>query len=555
MNTKHSAINRLIETQKLTEEQVNLLLKEKEKSSLPLGYLLIRFGLMSFSDWYNLLLNEFKVSVIDLDTVKIEKEVILSLPEFTCRKYQTLPVFKDSKKIVCAMVDPLDKEVIIQISKIAGMNIEARLVKEPDLKKNIDKYFSQIAFPDTQGGINERFLTPVEMNVTTETTAEGAFIAMVTQSLELKATDIHLEIEEEKLRLRYRINGILYEFPPPYRELYFPIISHIKVLANLDIAEKRVPQDGSIKVRAKDKFVDLRISTYPTSFGEIIALRVLDKTNILAGLDLLGFGPETLHRWRMLLDEPYGMILVTGPTGSGKTTTLYSSLMELDNIHKKIITLEDPVEFHIENIDQVQITPKTGLTFEIALRSILRQDPNVIMIGEIRDPQTVAVAIRAAQTGQMVLSTLHTNTAPGAVTRLLDMGVEPYMIASSIIGVLSQRLVRTICPDCKEAYSPTEEEIKELGSEIPIGVKFYHGAGCHKCKGTGYAGRIGLFELMVMNEVLRTTIMHNPTLSELRTEAMKFGMKMLRMDGIQKVLSGITTSSDVIYATKKGEDE
>ncbi len=553
MDIKNPVINKLKELQKLTDEQINLVLKEKEKSELPLGYLLIRFGLINFVEWYNILLNEFKVSIIDIDTINIDKEVIISLPEFTCRKYQTLPVFKDAKKIICAMVDPLDKEVIAQISKIAGMTIEARLVKESDLKKNIDKYFSQVAFPDTQR-VNEKFLTPIEMNVATETTAESAFIAIVSQATELKATDIHLEIEEEKLRLRYRINGTLYEFPPPYIELYYSIISYIKVLANLDITEKRIPQDGYIKIRIKDRFVDLRVSTYPTSFGEIVALRVLDKKNIVAGLEFLGLSPETLHRWRMLLDEPYGMILVTGPTGSGKTTTLYSSLMEIDNIHKKIITLEDPIEFHIENIDQVQINPKTGLTFEVALRSILRQDPNVIMVGEIRDPITVAIAIRAAQTGQLVLSTLHTNTAPGAVIRLLDMEVESYMIASSIIGVLSQRLVRTICPDCKEEYYPTEEEIKELGPDIPSGVKFYRGVGCHKCKGTGYTGRTVLSELMVLNEVLKSKIMHNPTLSELKNEAIKFGMKTLRMDGIQKVLSGITTSSDVMYSTRK-EDE
>ena len=350
------------------------------------------------------------------------------------------------------------------------------------------------------------------------------------------------------VRVSSQIKKLTYSY---LRVLYSSIISYIKVLANLDIAERRVPQDGYAKVRIKDRFVDLRVSTYPMSFGEIVALRVLDKKNILAGLELLGFSPETLHRWRMLLDEPYGMLLVTGPTGSGKTTTLYSSLMEINNVHKKIITLEDPIEFHIENIDQVQINPKTGLTFDVALRSILRQDPNVIMVGEIRDTQTVATAIRAAQTGQMVLATLHTNTAPGAITRLLDMNVEPYMIASSVIGVLSQRLVRTICSDCKEGYSPADEEIKELGLEGQTGIKFYRGAGCHKCKGTGYTGRIVLSELMVLNEVLRSLIMHNSSLSELKTEAMKFGMKTLRMDGIQKVLSGITTSSDVMYTTRK----
>ncbi|MCM8829227.1 MAG: GspE/PulE family protein, partial [Candidatus Omnitrophica bacterium] len=404
---------------------------------------------------------------------------------------------------------------------------------------------------------DEKFYEPVKLReLDKEATAESTVISMIEQAVELKATDIHLEIEEDGARLRYRINGILYEFPAPPLELYPPIVSHIKVLSNLDISEKRVPQDGYFKARISGRSVDLRVSTFPTIFGEMVALRVLDKANIITGLEQLGFLPEILHRWRMLLDEPYGMLLVTGPTGSGKTTTLYSSLNEIDNLHKKVITVEDPVEYHLKNIDQIQINPKAGLTFSVALRSILRQDPNVVMIGEIRDLDSASIAFRAAQTGQLVLATLHTNTAPGAVIRLLDMGVESYLLASSLIGVLSQRLVRTICPNCKEVYKPLEEEVRELSAEL-VGkdIRFYRGKGCHLCKGTGYGGRTGLHELMIMNEELRRMTMRDPSTSSLTDVARKFGMKSLREDGIQKVLYGTTTISEVLYATKKDTDE
>jgi len=285
-------------------------------------------------------------------------------------------------------------------------------------------------------------------------------------------------------------------------------------------------------------------------------MRVLDKANILSGLEQLGFLPETLHRWRMLLDEPYGMLLVTGPTGSGKTTTLYSSLNELDNVRRKIMTVEDPVEYHLRNVDQTQIAPKTGLTFAVALRSILRQDPNVVMVGEIRDLETASIAFRAAQTGQLVLSTLHTNTAPGAVIRLIDMGVEPYLIASSLIGVLNQRLIRKICPACREPYTPLEEEIRELSPDlVGKGHSFFRGKGCHQCKGTGFSTRTAIHELMVVNEEIRRLCIRGATTPDIRDAARRAGMRTLREDGIEKVLAGVTTIGELLYATRKEEAE
>ncbi len=556
---REELIKLLMEKEGLRKDQIDIVTAEKEKTGAPFGYLLIKFGLTSADRWYNFVLKELKVVPINPSAIEIEKNVLSSLPEFTCRKYRTIPVYKGGKKIICGMVDPSDEEVITELGKIASMEIEPRLSKDSDIKTGLDRYLAQgslkILSPVEKMEAAGRIFKPSDLKEISDSSAVAAVEDIISKAAEVKATDAHIEIEEEGIKLRYRINGILYEFPPPPLELYPAIVSHIKVLSMLDIAEKRIPQDGYFKLKLSGRDVDLRVSTFPTIFGEMVAMRILDKRNIVSGLEQLGFLPQTLHRWRMILDEPYGILLVTGPTGSGKTTTLYSSLNELDNIHKKIITVEDPVEYHLKNVDQTQINPKTGMTFAVALRSILRQDPDVIMVGEIRDLETAEISFRSAQTGQLVFSTLHTNTAPGAVIRLIDMGVEPYLIASSLIGVLNQRLVRSICTNCKERYIPLKEEIKQLG--IPEGETeqtFFRGKGCHMRNGTGFGGRIGIFELMIINEDLRRGIMINPEVGRIKELAKKAGMKMLREDGITKVLEGKTTISEVLYSTKKEED-
>ncbi|MCM8804383.1 MAG: GspE/PulE family protein [Candidatus Omnitrophica bacterium] len=554
---REEIIKLLKEKENIRDDQIEIVLKEKEKTGSPFGYLLIKFGLISAERWYNFALKELKCIPIKLNEINLSKDILKLLPEFTCRKYRVLPIFKSSNKIVCGMVDPEDEDVINELKKISGMEIETRLVKEFEVKEIIETLISQggidIISPIEKKEITEKIFKPIKVKEVSETSAVSVVEGLISKAIEFKATDIHIEIEEEGLRLRYRINGLLYEFPPPPIELYGSIVSHIKVLSNLDIAEKRVPQDGYFKMKLYERDVDLRVSTFPTIFGENVALRVLDKRNIISGLEQLGFFPEVLHRWRILLDEPYGMILVTGPTGSGKTTTLYSSLNELDSIHKKIITIEDPVEYHLKNVNQTQVNPKAGLTFSVALRSILRQDPDIIMVGEIRDIETAEIAFRAAQTGHLVLSTLHTNTAPGAIIRLLDMGVEPYLISSSLIGVLNQRLVRSICNSCKEEYKPYIEEVKILDPKLceTTDIKFYRGKGCHICNGTGYGGRTGIFELMVINEELRRVIIKNPDFSEIKEVARRSGMELLREDGIKKVIAGITTISEVLYTTRK----
>lgn len=556
---REELIDRLIKKENLRKEQIDIVISEKEKTGAPFGYLLIKFGLVSAERWYNFALKELKTAPVNISSIEIEKNVFTSLPEFTCRKYRTIPVYRGGNKIICGMVDPTDEDVIKDLEKIASREIEPRLSKDVDIKTALERYLAQgslnVISPVEKTVQEGKIFKPSGLKEVSDSSAVAAVEDIIAKAVEVKATDVHIEIEEEGLKLRYRINGLLYEFPSPPLELYPAIVSHIKVLSMLDIAEKRIPQDGYFKLKLTGRDVDLRVSTFPTIFGEMVALRVLDKKNIVSGLEQLGFLPQTLHRWRMLLEEPYGLLLVTGPTGSGKTTTLYSSLTELDSIHKKILTVEDPVEYHLKNVDQTQINPKTGLTFAVALRSMLRQDPDVVMVGEIRDLETAEISFRAAQTGQLVFSTLHTNTAPGAVIRLIDMGVEPYLIASSLIGVLNQRLVRSICFNCRERYTPLKEEIRQI--DMPSGEpeqNFYRGKGCHMCNGTGFGGRIGIFELMVMNEGLRRAIMVNPEVGAVKELARKGGMKTLREDGITKILDGKTTISEVIYSTKKEEE-
>ena len=384
-------------------------------------------------------------------------------------------------------------------------------------------------------------------------TAAVQLANIVNQSINSKATDIHLEIEENGPKLRYRINGILYEFPAPSAELYSRIISRLKVLSDLDVSEKRVPQSGYASYRSGDRQIDMRISIFPSIFGESSAIRVLDRNNIVLGFDRLGFSPEILPQYLHLLELTSGMILVTGPTGGGKTTTLYASLNKVRTARKKVITLEDPVEYHIAGVTQGQINPKAGFTFAAGLRSILRQDPNVIMVGEIRDTETAATAMQISLTGQMVFATLHTNTAPGAITRLLDMGIEPYLVGSSLLGVINQTLVGHICQKCKEEYQPDPDILAEAVGDLEKfrNIKFFRGKGCPNCNQSGCQGRIGMYELMVVNSQIRAVILRKPSTEEVTTAALDSGMITIRQDGLKKVADGIVTIEDMVQVTRR----
>lgn len=384
-------------------------------------------------------------------------------------------------------------------------------------------------------------------------TAVAQLSSIVNQAVSSKATDIHLEIEENGPKLRYRINGVLYEFPSPAADIYSRIISRLKVLSDLDVSEKRIPQSGYAAYRAADRPIDMRISIFPSIFGESAAIRVLDRNNIVLGFDRLGFSPDILPQYLHLLDLPYGMILVTGPTGGGKTTTLYASLNKVRTGRKKIITLEDPVEYHIAGVTQGQVNPKAGFTFAAGLRSILRQDPNVVMVGEIRDTETAATAMQISLTGQMVFATLHTNTAPGAVTRLLDMGIEPYLAGSSLLGVINQTLVGHVCQKCREEYQPDPDVLAEVSGDLEkFGkVKFFRGKGCPYCSQSGYQGRIGLFELMVVNTHIRKLILGKPSVEQVTVAALDSGMITIRQDGLKKVADGIVRVEDMVQVTRR----
>jgi type IV pilus assembly protein PilB len=366
-----------------------------------------------------------------------------------------------------------------------------------------------------------------------------------------RASDIHFEPFEEEYKLRYRCDGVMYELVPPPRHLAPAISSRIKVMANLDIAERRLPQDGRIELNVGGNPVDLRVSVLPTMFGESVVIRVLDRTVVQLDLDRLGMDPDTLSKFRELIRKPNGIVLVTGPTGAGKSTTLYSALNELNDVTEKIITTEDPIEYDLDGIVQVPINPDIGVTFANVLRAILRHDPDKIMVGEIRDVETAQIAVQAALTGHLVLSTLHTNDAPSTVTRLRDMGVEPYLITATLEGVLAQRLVRRICPDCRTEYEPSKELLMELNltPEQVQGKKFYYGRGCERCNNTGFKGRTGIFELLVMNDTIRDLVAINASTDAIRQAARKAGMKTLREAGLQALFSGITTIEEVVRET------
>jgi len=376
---------------------------------------------------------------------------------------------------------------------------------------------------------------------------------LLVQAIRENASDIHIEPWDGKLRVRYRIDGILHDIPAPGFDLFEALISRVKILGGMDIAERRIPQDGRVDTIVDGKEVGLRLSTYPTYFGEKVVMRILNKGKAITRLTELGFGGESLVRFNRLISEPHGVILVTGPTGSGKTTSLYAVLNKLKSVEKNVITVEDPVEYQMDLICQSQVNPKAGMTFATGLRAILRQDPDVIMVGEIRDRETAEIAIHSALTGHLVLSTLHTNDSAGAVARLVDMGVEPFLVSSSLLGIVAQRLVRLVCQQCKETYVPDDELLRRLGIEEKSGeIVFHRGLGCNSCKGTGYRGRIGVYEVLIVDATMRNIIAHGASSSEILEAAVSGGMVVLRKDGLEKAVKGLTSVEEVLRVTGNG---
>jgi len=552
----------LVEQKTITEDQLVTAIKDSEKSSEPLRKVLVKLGMVSEEDICNFFEEQLGIPRIDLRNYLIDPKILAMIPETLARKYLLIPLFRTGDTLTIATADPLNVVALDEVRIKTKSNIEPAVATETEIRNAISQYYGTggsiedvIKSIDVKAMTMEEEKEEIEPDKLRNMAEEAPIIKLVNlvimQAIRDKASDIHVEPEEESLKVRFRIDGILHDVSLIPKHLQAAVLSRIKIMSDLNIATKRIPQDGRFRIKSEGGQIDMRVSSLPTIYGENIVMRLLDTSSILIGLEQLGFDEKNLEHFKELIVKPHGIILVTGPTGSGKTTSLYSALNTINTPDKNIITVEDPVEYQLKGVRQSQINPKAGLTFANGLRSILRQDPDVIMVGEIRDLETAEIAIQAALTGHLVFSTLHTNDAPSSLTRLTDMGVEPFLISSSVIGIIAQRLVRTICSSCKESYVPSNEVLKDLTVALPdTNLKFYRGRGCKACKTTGYKGRMGIFEMLVLNDKIRDMILAKTSSTQIKHAAQEAGMRTLREDGVAKVLAGITTIDEVVRVTQ-----
>jgi general secretion pathway protein E/type IV pilus assembly protein PilB len=507
------------------------------------------------------LADEFNMETVDLAEVRVSSEALEVVPYELANRYKVIPLEADDSEVELAVCDPLDMDAIDSISHVIQRSVISRVAPLEDIEKAIHQYyegahseqvdeiFSGMEDPDA---MPDKIDLPSGDDASEEEAPIIKYVHMViSEALKRRASDIHMEPLEKRFRVRYRIDGVLHEVENPPKRLQPSIVSRIKLMSNVSIAEKRVPQDGRINIKVGAKVIDLRVSTLPTAFGESIVMRILDKESLRLGLPELGFFSDDQAAFEKIIALPDGVFLVTGPTGSGKSTTLYSALNYINHPDRKIITVEDPVEYEMSGVNQVQVRREVGMTFSAALRSMLRQAPNIIMVGEIRDKETAEIAINAALTGHMVFSTLHTNDAPSAVSRLIDIGIKPFLVAAAVRAVLAQRLVRRNCPSCRTSCEHDEKLLNSLGirSDQLTDASFMKGEGCLKCNGTGFRGRVGIFEMFSVNEELQSMIYEEASLVALRDKAREMGMRNMREDGIRKVIAGVTTPQEVLHAT------
>ncbi len=549
----------------VTPEKLEIALKEQsalDKSNpRRLGEILITLGFISEDDILHALSTQF-----DLKYLKFS-EFPKTVPNGTyptvkfMKEYKFVPIGMKDELMKLAVSDPLDEYMLEALRNFTEKSPEICLSSEKDIMEAIEQYFgSNVHMTSIMEGMREEDdSVDIDQHEDVHHLRDMAFEApivklvnmLITRAVESRASDIHIEPFETNVKVRYRIDGALTKIETLPKRIQSAVISRVKIMSRLNIAERRLPQDGRIKLRVSGRDIDLRVSTIPTIYGESIVMRILDRSSALIVLDHLGFPESIQQQYEELISTPYGMILVTGPTGSGKTTTLYASLNMINSTDKKIITVEDPIEYQIDGINQIQIKPKIGLSFANGLRHIVRQDPDIIMVGEIRDVETAEISIHSALTGHLVFSTLHTNDAPGAVTRLLDMGIEGFLVSSSLVGVLAQRLVRMICPVCKESFKPQQELIDKL-EFLDAGTETYKGMGCDECRHTGYHGRTGIFELMMVDTKLRQMILEKASSDLIRKQAVASGMKTLRQSGWEKVKQGMTTIEEVLRVSQEG---
>ena len=554
----------LLRAGSITEEQLHEALSEQKKSGLPLGKILVQKRYLSEEKLLESLSKQLGIPIVDLQDVNPSQEALSKVKENVARRHQVLPIAIKNGRLQLAMANPLNLFAIDQVTIQAGMEVDPLIASEKDVEKAIQEYYgvaASIQAAVKSLGMMDMRRERVRATVTTPTApapdAAEAPVArlvemVIRQAIDDNASDIHIEPSEEDLRIRYRIDGVLFEATKPPKAVEAALISRIKVMANLDIAETRAPQDGGFSMKIDNRDIEFRVSTCPTIWGENVVLRILDRSKLLLQLTDLGLMDESLLKFQRMLKNPYGVILVTGPTGSGKTTTLYAALSQLNTPDKNIKTIEDPVEYRLSGIRQTQVNPRANITFATGLRSLMRQDPDIMMVGEIRDEETAEIAIQAALTGHLVFSTLHTNDAPGALSRLQDLGMEPFLLASSMMGVLAQRLVRRLCQHCRETYTPGEEELAEL---FPDGLDgppptLYRAVGCRACRKSGYSGRVGIFEVLMIDDDIRALIMQKAPPMVIRDKAIATQkMDTLRVDGVKKVLSGFTTLEELDRVT------
>ena len=555
----------LLREKLITTDQLKKAIDEQKKSGGRLGYNLTKLGYITEKDLTGFLSRQYGIPTIDLSTHEVDHEIVKLIPEDVAQKYQVIPVSRTGSTLVVAMADPSNIFAIDDIKFLTGYNVEPLVASDASIKTAIEKYYEASEMGGLEGVLTEfdegemevvQDEEEVDLSDLKKAVEDAPVVKLVnlilTDAIKKGASDIHIEPYEKTFRVRYRIDGVLHEVMKPPIKLKNAIVSRIKIISQLDIAERRLPQDGRIKLKlSKSKEMDYRVSVLPTLFGEKVVLRLLDKSNLQLDMTKLGLEQKALNDFMGAIHRPWGIVLVTGPTGSGKTTTLYSALSELNKISENISTAEDPVEFNLHGINQVQIHEDIGLNFAASLRSFLRQDPDIIMVGEVRDYETAEIAIKAALTGHLVLSTLHTNDAPSTVNRLLNMGIEPFLVSSACNLILAQRLARKICKDCRAKMPSAEKVLIDLG--VPPAeaarMEVFKGSGCATCGGTGYKGRIALYEVMPFTEPIKELVLNGASSAEIKRAAVREGMKTLRMSGVTKVAEGVTTIEEILRVT------
>jgi type IV pilus assembly protein PilB len=568
VSLKDRLVQVLITGELITEEQLEEAKKVQKQTGGQIGRILIEHGFVSSEDLMMSLSEHLGIPPVNLGKMRVPEEVVGLISKQLAMFYQVVPVSKVGNTLTVAMADPLNVFALDDLRLMTGMEIQPVISNPKDVQEKLDEIYSakhgletilkdtavptlEVAKEDDEQEIDVEQL----LQATGDTSVIQVVNIILVQAVQEGASDIHIEPFEKEMRVRYRLDGILHERTSPPKSMHPAIVSRIKIMSNLDIAERRRPQDGRFRIKLKGHEVDFRVSVLPTAHGEKAVMRILDKSASSRKLHDLGFDPDALRKFMEAIHAPFGMVLVTGPTGSGKTTTLYAALMEINQPEINIITVEDPIEYQMIGINQVQVNSEIDLTFAAGLRSILRQDPNVVLVGEIRDQETADIAIKAALTGHLVFSTLHTNNAPAAITRLDDMGVEPFLISSSVILVLAQRLVRRICEGCKKPVEVDAATLKRC-QYVPDPARpssFCHGAGCNRCGGSGYKGRMSVIELFLMDDELRALVMKRASAAEIKKVAIEHGMQTLRMNALQRASEGLTTLEEVLRETAPDE--